>query len=504
LVSRELRSKVNQEYFSNENNLENLKGKSVKNGLVSFYVQAAKFGLYMISNIVLARFLEPSDYGLLGMVLSVIGFMTLFRDMGLSSATIQKSSISHEQASTVFWLNVFISLFITLTTVAISPFISYFYGEPRLTSLTCCLSLSIILGGLGTQHSALLQRKMYIRSLVLMDLLSLMIGTIAGVYSASVGIGYWALAIYPIATTTVNTLGLWIVCRWRPGLPKWDVETYSMLKFGGNITGFNILNYFSRNLDNILIGKFWGNQSLGLYAKAYQTTLIPLTQINMSISTFSIPLLSRLVEDPERYRATYLRLLKLISLLTTPIMVCFITTSDLVIKLLLGEKWLAMSSLLIWLSFTGIFQPVASSVGWLFITQNRTKELLYWGIITGTITIASFVIGLPWNAIGVAIAYSLSMTFIVIPTLFWYIGRKGPISQIDFYSAIYPSITSAIITLPSIKYLRLIYSNVSVNIGIECISIVLMIFVLFLGILLVFPSERRFLSELYTAIQEGF
>lgn len=504
MSSESEREKVNQQYFSNESNLENYKEKSVKSGLITVYAQAAKFSLYMISNILLARFLEPTDYGLMGMVMSVIGFITLFRDMGLSSATIQKAHISHEQTSTIFWLNSFISLFVTLIAIVISPLISSFYSEPRLTLLTCCLSIGILLGGLGTQHSALLQRKMYITSFVLIDLFSLIIGTISGIYSAKTGLGYWSLAIYPLTTTAVNTLGLWIVCRWRPGFPMWNSEIYSMLIFGGNITGFNILNYLSRNLDNILIGKFWGSQSLGLYAKAYQITLIPLTQINSSISTFSVPLLSRLIEDPERYRSTYLKLLKLISLLTMPTMICLITTSDLLIKLLLGEKWLAMNSILIWLGCTGMFQPIASSVGWLFITQNRTKELFYWGIITSVITIASFVFGLPWNAIGVAISYSLVMTFIVIPILFWYVGRKGPIYPIDFYSAIYPAVISAVTTLLVIECLKLMYSDMSVRIEIECIFIFFTVFIIFLGILLSFPKERKFLSELYTAIQEGF
>jgi PST family polysaccharide transporter len=504
LASESAREKVNKQYFSDENVLENYKGKSVRSGLIIVYAQAAKFVLYMISSILLARFLEPKDYGLIGMVMSVIGFITLFRDMGLSSATIQKSNLSHEQTNTIFWLNIFISFLVTLTAIVISPLISFFYGEPRLTLLTCCLSIGILLGGLGTQHSALLQRKMYIASFVLVDLFSLIIGTITGVYSAKAGLGYWSLAIYPLTIMAVNTIGLWIVCKWRPGFPRWNSEIYSMLIFGGNITGFNVLNYFSRNLDNILIGKFWGTQSLGLYAKAYQITLIPLTQINASMSTFSVPLLSRLIEEPERYRSAYLKLLKLISLLTMPTMVYLVTTSDLMIKLLLGEKWLAMNSILIWLGCTGMFQPIASSVGWLFITQNRTKELFFWGIINSMITIASFVVGLPWDAIGVAISYSLVMNFIVIPILFWYVGRKGPIYQIDFYSATYPAVISAVVTLLVIKYLRLMYSNIPVKIEIECIFIFFMVFLIFLGILLSFPRERKFLSELYTAIQEGF
>jgi PST family polysaccharide transporter len=342
---------------------------------------------------------------------------------------------------------------------------------------------------------------MYITSFVLIDIFSLIIGTISGVYSAKAGLGYWSLAIYPLTTTAVNTIGLWIVCKWRPGFPRWNSEIYSMLIFGGNITGFNILNYFSRNLDNILIGKFWGTQSLGLYAKSYQVTLIPLTQINGSISKFSIPLLSRLIVNTDHYRSTYLKLLKLIILVTIPVMACLMTMPDLIIRLLLGEKWLQMSSILAWLSFTGMFQAIASSVGWLFVTQDRTQEFFYWGAISSGITICSFLIGLPWNSIGVAISYSLSTTFIVIPMLFWYIGRKGPISQMDFYNSVYPAIISAVITLILIQYLRLSISD-NLSVEIQCISILTTVFALFIGILLLFPRERRFLKELHKAIRE--
>ncbi len=237
---------------------------------------------------------------------------------------------------------------------------------------------------------------MQFKTLVFNDVISIFIGVAAAIAAAWYGLSYWALVIMPLVTGLVSTVGLWMACSWRPGLPNRKSGTRSMLAFGRNLTGYSIMNYFSRNLDNVLIGRVWGAQQLGLYAKAYQLLLLPLSQINAPIAAVAIPTLSRLADSPERYRKTYLRILEKVSMLTTPLIVFMIATSDWLVSLLLGSQWSEASPIFSILGIVAFTQPVSNSTGWIFITQNRTHHMIQWGAI-GSILSASYdTVGCNW------------------------------------------------------------------------------------------------------------
>ncbi|MGI2905522.1 lipopolysaccharide biosynthesis protein [Tolypothrix sp. VBCCA 56010] len=437
----------NDKYFRTDHLKDDLKRRSVRGGAVTMVAQVFKFSLNLTSGVVLARLLTPQDYGLFGMVTAVTGFVSLFKDLGLSMATVQKEEITHEQVSILFWVNVAVSVITALITVAIAPAIAWFYQEPRLIWITLALSIGIIIGGLGVQHSALLNRQMQYKALMFNDILSMFSGILSGIVAAWYGAEYWALVIVPLISGVVSTTGFWIACSWRPGLPTRRSGVRSMLKFGGNLTGANIINYLARNVDNVLIGKVWGAEQLGLYSKAYQLLLLPLQQINAPISTVAVPTLSRLVESPKRYRDAYIQVLQVLSLLTLPLVVFMISTSDWIVWLLLGSQWSEASNIFALLGIIALTQPVSQSTSWIFLTQNRTNHLFQVGAINGGLAIAAIVAGLPWGAKGVALSYSVSGLLIRTPLLFWFVGRAGAVRSGDIYRTIAPFIVAAITAL---------------------------------------------------------
>ncbi|MBD2355813.1 lipopolysaccharide biosynthesis protein [Tolypothrix sp. FACHB-123] len=432
-------SDKNIKYFRTDHLKADLKSRSVRGGAFTMIAQIFKFSLNLVSNTVLARLLTPQDYGLIGMVTTVTGFVLLFKDLGLSMATVQKEEINHQQVSNLFWINVGLGVLTAIVTMAIAPVIAAFYHEPRLIWISLALATGFIIGSLGVQHSALLNRQMDFKALVINDLLSMGIGLAAAIVAAWYGLSYWALVIMPLVTGLVGTVGLWMVCSWRPGFPSRKSDTRSMLAFGRNLTGFSIMNYFSRNLDNVLIGRVWGAQQLGVYAKAYQLLLLPLNQINSPIAAVAVPTLSRLTDSPERYRQTYLRVLEKISMLTTPLVAFMIATSDWLVWLLLGDQWAEVGRIFSILGIAAFTQPVANTTGWIFITQNRTNHMVQWGAIGSTLSIISIIAGLPWGASGVAASYSISGLLIRTPILFWFVGRAGSVRTKDIYRTIAPS-----------------------------------------------------------------
>jgi PST family polysaccharide transporter len=428
--------------------------RTARGGAVMVSAQAVKFAINMVSTVVLARLLSPNDYGLIGMVVVLTGFIALFRSMGLSTATIQQAELNYDQVSTLFWINVTAGVLITVSCIAIAPGVAWFYTEPRLTWITIAFSVTFLIGGLGVQHEALLKRSMRFAELAAIDIISMLGGIAVAVVLAWKGASYWALVYNQLVVALFHVTGVWVACRWWPGLPVRYSGVRTMLAFGRNFTGYAIVNYFARNADNLLIGRYWGGQQLGLYAKAYQLLLLPLDQINVPIDSVAMPALSRLLVDPERYRLGYLRMLEKVAMLTMPGVAFMMVTSDWLVALLLGPQWHESARIFTLLGIIGLLEPVGSTMGWLFISQGRTTRLFKWGLINSALTIGSIVAGLPWGAVGVAAWYGIVGISLRKPLLIWFVTREGPVRAFDIYRTIFPSACAALVVLVSVYGFR--------------------------------------------------
>ncbi|MDQ6652350.1 MAG: lipopolysaccharide biosynthesis protein [Acidobacteriota bacterium] len=426
------------EYFRTDHLTDSIGGRTARGGLVTMVAHGLKFAISIVATAILARLLSPQDYGLIGMVAVATNFVTMFKDMGLSLATIQRAEISYDQISTLFWVNVTLSIFIMLLMMVLAPGIAWFYGEPRLTMITIVTATGFVLGGLAVQHEALLKRQMRFFAMSAIAFASMTLGYVVGIVLAWYGVRYWALVFSQLMLLAVNTTGVWIACRWRPGKPKRDAGVRSMLTFGGDVTGYSLINYFSRNADSLLIGRRWGSQQLGLYNKASQLLSLPTDQINEPLNAVTIPALSRLVNSPERYRQAYLRIMEKVIMLTMPAVALMMVTADWLVYLVLGRQWGETAPILIFMGIAGLFQPVMNTGGWLLVTQGRTRHMLYWSMINAPIAILSVVAGLRYGALGVAASYSAARLLVANPLFFWFIGRTGPVHTSDFYRLLAP------------------------------------------------------------------
>lgn len=435
---------MHSDHFDTEHLRANLRGRSARGGAVTLVGQLAGFLLTLASTMVLARLLSPSDFGLLAMVAAFTGFLHLFRNIGLSQAVIQRREITHEQVSALFWINVTVSSVVALIASAAAPAVAWFYDEPALLGITIALGSFILVSGFAVQHQALLARQMRFGATVVADLGAELSGIAVAIVLAWIGAGYWALVALAGGRALGHVLLTWTMCRWRPSLMMRGTGVRSMVTFGANITGFNVVNYWARNLDNLLIGWRWGAQPLGLYSRAYSLLMLPLTQINGPASRVALPALSRVVEDPERYRRGYGQIVGFIMMLTVPAIAFLIVMADWVILVVLGAQWISAAPIFAWLGLAGLIQPLSHTTGWLFITQDRTREMLVWGIIGSALSIAAFVVGLPYGPVGVAAAYAVTSVAVKAPLLFWWVGRRGPVSALDLLCTIKVPLYAAI------------------------------------------------------------
>jgi polysaccharide transporter, PST family len=229
-------------------------------------------------------------------------------------------------------------------------------------------------------------------------------------------------------------VGAWIGSGFVPGLPQWESSARQMIKLGAGITAFNVFTFIARNLDNVLIGRVWGDAALGLYDRAYKFLLFPLIQINAPLSRVMLPTLARLRTDKARYRSVYLRAVNQLLLVTQPGIVFAIATSDIFIPILLGEKWRAAAPIFQWMGLAALLQPISATTNWLFISQGRSKPFAWFGAFNAAISTVAFCAGLPWGPIGVAAAYSISQVLLRSPVMWWMATLTGPVRLGDLYS----------------------------------------------------------------------
>jgi O-antigen/teichoic acid export membrane protein len=440
---------ASQQHFRTDHLLPDLKGRSVRGGVITLGAQGVKFVLQLGSTAVLARLLTPADFGLIAMVATFTGFAALFKDLGLSQATVQREHVTHEQVSTLFWINVAVAALIGLLVAAMAPAVAWFYGEPRLAMVTVALGSTFVFGGLAAQHAALLRRQMRFGPLAAVEVASLAGGIAAAVWLALAGAGYWALVAMTMGQALVTAAGLWIVSGWSPGRPRRGAGIRPMLGFGGNVTAFNLFNYFSRNADNLLIGWYWGAASLGLYSKAYSLLTLPMRQVNGPAATVAVPALARLAGDSERYRRAFISVQATLLMVSAPAMAVLLVEPTAVVSVFLGDQWLAAAPILRWLALIGIIQVATQSNGWVFTTQGRTREMMWWGLVGGLLSVGAFLAGLPWGGVGVAASYALSGVLVRTPLMLWWLGRKGPVGAWEYLSAVRPTVpvTAGVIVL---------------------------------------------------------
>ena len=390
--------RLHKNHFETEYLKTDLKDRSVRGGIATVLGQVISFVIQIVSTTVLARLLVPDDFGLIAMVTAVTGFAVLFKDLGLSMATIQKTDITHEQISTLFWINLVFSCLVAVMLVMVAPVIAWFYGEPQLIHITFAFSLVFLLGGLTVQHQALLQRQMRFKALAVIQIISLTIGVTVAIFSAILGAGYWSLVIKQVISSFFITFGTWVFSGWRPGRPVRYAGVRRMLFFGGSLTCSGILNFMARNADKILIGKVKGSGPVGLYSKAYDLMMLPIMQINAPIIAVVIPTLSRLQDEPARYRKYYCKVVNLIAYATIPFVLGMAAVSEDLIHVLLGEKWLGASKIFMILAIAGVGQPVSNTLGAVLISSGQASRQMRWSLVASPIILASFILGLPWGS----------------------------------------------------------------------------------------------------------
>ncbi|EMH4162843.1 lipopolysaccharide biosynthesis protein [Pluralibacter gergoviae] len=437
----------------------NLLSSAKWNALSQFF----KIFIQLVNMVYLATIIPPSEYGIMAMAAVIINLGVLLRDLGTASAIIQRKELSHTLINAIFWLNLILGLVLCLVVIFLSPVISSVYKQQELTPVLILLSLTFPLSSCGAVHLALLERVSLFKKISLVEVSSSLFSVLIAVVLANMGFGVYSLVIQAIIMSLSSSILFWHYSDWRPSMPSFKTfknlsEIYS---FSANLSFFNIINYFSRNADSFVIGKYMSAFILGNYNLAYRIMLFPIASLTFVFGRSLYPILSRHQDDKDYIKKIYLDCVFYILIISAPLMTGIAVFSHPFVNIVFSPKWTLTADILIWLAPTAILQSVISTTGAVFSSQNKTGLLFVMGVIGSTLMLSAFIIGVNYDIVTFAKLYLIANIINFFPPIYFSLKLLKS-NFLEFFRKIAPIIFSTLLMMLILK--EVIFTrNVKIN-----------------------------------------
>jgi O-antigen/teichoic acid export membrane protein len=437
--------------------------------------------IQLLALAVLSRLLPPADFGLLALATVVTTYASLLRDMGTAAAIVQREHLTPELLDAVFWFNVCIGAALAIALCALAIPIADVFRQPRLSGVLLASAISFPLVSLGAVHQALLERSLRFRALARLEISSALLALGIACLAAINGFGVYSLVLNSIVTVALTSLQLWIASDWRPA-PRWSgKDLRSLWNFSANLFGFQTLNYFARNADSMLIGRFLGASDLGLYNVAYRIMLFPLVNLSAVLSRSLFPVLSRQQAKAASFATLYLKTISAIALLTAPLMAGLWALREPFVEVVFGQRWLPVAPVIAWLAPVGMIQSVLTTVGLIYMASGRTALMMRWGAAASAITVLAMVVGLRWGYVGVARSYAITFVLLLYPA-FAIPLRLVQLRFVDMVRAIYRQVVAALTMALMLTVLLGVPYAVAATPAVRLVTLALLGVVIYVGL----------------------
>jgi O-antigen/teichoic acid export membrane protein len=297
-------------------------------------------GFSFVAMLLLARWLGPVEFGLIGMIAVFIGIGNSLVDSGLSASLIRTKNTGNADYSTVFYMNLGMSLIVYGILFFSAPYIAQFYGQEILTPVIRIYCLSFIISAFSAVQLALLNKEMRFKHLMLLTAPSTFIGAGAGLALGFYGYGVWSIVMMYLLTQAILSVLLWITASWKPSLVFSREKMREHYSFGYKLMVSGLLNTLFRNSYHVVIGKFFPVNILGYFERAVRFNEYPSMTFTEVISKVTYPMMAELQNDPEKLASVYRRVLRISFFCIAPVMLGAAAVANPLFKLVLGEQWL--------------------------------------------------------------------------------------------------------------------------------------------------------------------
>lgn len=377
-----------------------------------FTRQAVQFA----TTLVLARLLQPSDFGLMGMAMALFGVMNVSKDLGASAAIIHAAHTEKRFLSSLFWMNVAFGTVAAVLLFSGAGFLAGVFADGRLVDIFRAFTVPFFLGLMSSVQQAILEKQRSFKTVSTIEITSVAAGSMVGIGTAALGFGVWSLVLQFTATSLASFLMYWLrPGRWLPSFRfAWE-DIRAVIGYTSNLTGFSLINYFLRNADSIVIGRVLGATELGYYNLAYKVIITPLQNMSAVVSRVLFPLFSSVQDDDALIRSAYRTVTDTIAVLAVPFYFAVAVSAPDLVRVVFGEQWAPAATVLILLTPVGLLQSIDTTTGTLYLSKGRTDLMFLWGGVTSAAAVVSFIIGVSGGVAGVATAYSIATVLWTYP-----------------------------------------------------------------------------------------
>ena len=378
---------------------QSLKDKTVKGVIWSSVERFSVQGIHFIVMLVVARLLEPKDFGLVGMLTIFMAVSQSLIDSGFSQALIRKLDRTDTDQCTVFYFNIVVSLCLYLILFLIAPFVADFYNEPQLTSLMRVLCLMVIINSMAVVQRAIYTASLNFKTQAKATFSAAVVSGVVGIYMAWSGFGVWSLVGQQLTSATANTFMLWWYSSWRPKLIYSWKSFRELFAFGSNLLLSGLLDTIYNNIYQIVIGKIYSAANLGFFTQAKHISALPSSNINGIIVRVTYPVLSTIQDDDERLSVNYRKLLRTSAFIVFPLMCGLAGISRPLVNILLGSKWNFTSTLLVPICMAMMWYPVHAINLNLLKVKGRSDLFLRLEIIKKILGVSMLIATAPFGLI---------------------------------------------------------------------------------------------------------
>jgi len=372
-----------------------------------------------LTMVVLMRILGPEEFGIIGMTNVFFSFANILVVFGIPAFIIQRKEINNAILSTCFWLNLAFGVFIAVLMFSISPAVGAFYREPQVTEILAIMSIFFIVESFSFVQQAMLNRDLNLKDLFKARFSAMILSCILAVYLAIITQSVWALVARIGLYKLFFTLTTFYYNRWWPRFTFDRKLIQPILHFTMPLLGSSSLRLFVRNVDVMIVGRWFGSFDTGIYGRSYSILNLPVSNISQAINRVMFASFSKIQNEPERIIDTYLKVNKTTAFITFPMMGILFVLAPYFVLGVFGSEWSAMIPLMRVMSIGGMVFSVAALLPNIFIALNRTRIHFYNTLVTSVFTIAGIVIGAFWGILGVAIGVSVGIMLGYLPGVYW-------------------------------------------------------------------------------------
>lgn len=427
-------------------------------GLSQLLTQILRIVVYVL----LARLLKPEDFGLLAMAVVVTSFLEIFRDFGTRTAIVQRKSVDQKFLSSLFIFNLCLGIFLTLATVTGAPLAALAFDNPDVIDVLRWVSLSILIASIGLTYQGMLYRQLRFRALSLIQVVSALSHALVSIGLAAMGFGVWALVAGILASTLATTTTSAVLSDYRPHLYYSSGDIRSVLNFSANLSASQLFGFLIHNADKFVIGRLLGAAPLGFYNLAQRMVSHPVVAFGQVTHNVLFPSLARRQDNNPALRRAVLRSVCALGAVTFPAMLGLSSVAETFVVVVLGPEWSPAIIVIAILAPTWAALTISDTVLLVYKAKGRTDLLLIWTIVSGSMTVCAYLIGVRWGLPGVAIAYGCA-ALLIVPLSLVYPLRMIEMSFRAFLRPMIPFVVCSIFMYLFVTLTQLLAAGVALS-----------------------------------------